>query len=43
MLITLQLLIVLAPGARRTEGQTVPSMTNGYFGNTKSTFWTFGP
>ncbi len=20
-----------------------PSMTNGYFGNTKSTFWTFGP
>ena len=21
----------------------VPSMTNGYFGNTKSTFWTFGP
>ncbi len=32
----------IANGKPGTHTQ-VPSMTNGYFGNTKSTFWTFGP
>ena len=34
----------IANGKPGTHTQVpVPSMTNGYFGNTKSTFWTFGP